>query len=140
MRNIFPSVFRFPVLCKKFARINNCVLIRSNSAQFNIHSFCQTIISPLYRNRYEVRIINGRAVSLSKSPTPQLKRDCTITNDHQMTGLFNYLIISRIIKLTLPRPETEVNFMLLYLYFIIILVSFLNLFLSMVIHPSASGL
>lgn len=54
-----------------------------------------------------------------------------------MTGLFNYLIISRIIKLTLSLPETEVNFMLLYLYFIIVPCVFLNLFLPMVIHPSA---
>ena len=133
MRNVFPSVFRFPVLCQKLARVdNNCVLIRSNSAQFNIHSFCQTIISPLQKS---IRGLNyKRTISIShpQQVSIWIKMSPVFTNDPQMTGLFNYLIISRIIKLTLSRKLRLISCCYIYIVSSCSM-SFLNLFLPMVI-------
>ena len=120
MRNVFPSVFRFPALCQKLAQVdNNCVLIQSNSAQFNIQSFCQTIISPLHRNRYEVWIIKGQYLSASfQHLNWNIKYEPCIhkwPSDDQTFQLFDH---QQNHKNNLV-PETEANFMLLYLYLII---------------------
>ena len=77
-----------------------------------------------------------RAMSLSKFPTPQLELNMSpvFTNDPQMTRLFNYLIISRIIKITLSRKLRLI--LCCYIYILSSCpMSFLNLFLPMVIPP-----
>ena len=76
-----------------------------------------------------------RAISLSKFPTPQLELNMSpvFTNDPQMTRLFNYLIISRIIKITLSRKLRLI--LCCYIYILSSCpMSFLNLFLPMVIQ------